>query len=438
MKPAVAIAAIVLVLAAPLFGAPDDADMCKTHRVLEAVCTKCNPGLAVIFRAKGDWCAEHGFPESFCPTCRPSAGGRPAVDVASDGAPANGLKVKLRTAETARIAGLETVKVMPRPARSFVSALVRISYDATRVAAINARAPGVLRALEADVGATVAAHSPLAVIESASTTADRSRVEAARARLAVASASRTRERSLNAQGIVAKKEVLTAEQDWVAAKADLDAAEAAVRMAGATTSGGRTTLVSPIAGVVTQRKATVGQLVNTDDILFEVIDTSSMWAELDIPETDISQVTKGQLVDITIDSLPGRTFSGRLVYLAPIVNPETRTVTGRVALANPTGVLRANMFGQARIVVGDARFVIPVPRNAVQRVKEIALAFVRRTDTDYETRRLKIGQTVGESIDVLEGLDVGDEVVTTGSFLLKTETLKDSIGAGCCAADTKK
>ena len=121
-----------------------------------------------------------------------------------------------------------------------------------------------------------------------------------------------------------------------------------------------------------------------------------------------------------------------------MVDPETRTIKGRVVLQNPDGQLRANMFGQARILVGEARTAIQVPRVAVQRVKDIPLVFVRRSETEYETRRVQLGQSDENTVDVLSGLTAGDQVVTTGSFLLKTETLKDSIGAGCCEADAKK
>ena len=70
--------------------APAEGGFCKEHGVLEAVCTKCNPKLIPVFQAKGDWCAEHGFPESFCPICHPDREGKPAADVAADGAPADG------------------------------------------------------------------------------------------------------------------------------------------------------------------------------------------------------------------------------------------------------------------------------------------------------------------------------------------------------------
>ena len=135
--------------------------------MLEALCTKCNPKLAPIFQAKGDWCAEHGFPESVCPICHPERGGKPAVDVAGDDAPADGTKVILKGKDTARLAGIETTKAVPGRGRAEIVAPVVISYDAARVAQVGARAPGVVKRVSADIGAWVSAGTPLAVIESA-------------------------------------------------------------------------------------------------------------------------------------------------------------------------------------------------------------------------------------------------------------------------------
>src|SRR5690349_15373415 len=111
--------------------------MCKEHGVLEAVCTKCNPALVAVFKAKGDWCEEHGFPESFCPLCHPERGGRPAanVDTSNDG-PADGTMVRLRTKDTARLAGIGVSKAVEQPTRRELEVTARVVYDAARVAQV--------------------------------------------------------------------------------------------------------------------------------------------------------------------------------------------------------------------------------------------------------------------------------------------------------------
>jgi len=416
--------------------APADEAMCKEHGVLEAVCTKCNPKLIPVFQAKGDWCAEHGFPESFCPLCHPERGGRPKTDVTSDGAPETGTKVRFKTKEIAQRAGIETEPVAVRPGGSAVLATARLAYDATKLARVNARAPGAVRALKVDVGTRVKKGDALAVIDSAEVGAGRARLQAARTRRDVAEASHARLEKLAEEGIVAKKSELEALQELEAAKSEYAVIAATLAVLGSSGGGGSGyTLTAPLAGVVTERTATIGGVVDTEQVLFEIVDTSSMWAELDVPEAELGRIAVDQKVTVTLEGNGGRQIEGAISYLAPSVDPHTRTARARVPLANPDGALRANMYGEARIAVVSTRPTVMVPRSAVQRARSVFLVFVRVREGEYEARRVELGIREAERIEVVKGVKPGEEVVTQGSFLLKTETLKDSIGAGCCEAD---
>lgn len=405
---------------------------CNEHGVLEAVCTKCNPALIAVFQAKGDWCAEHGFPESICPTCHPERGGRPSTDVSADDGPADGTKVRLKRGDTASMAGLQTATVEARSSAAAVVAVARIVYDGTKVAQINARSSGVVRALRADVGARVEEGAPLVVIESAGVGADQSRLLASRSRVEAARTNLAREQDLRSKGIASDRQVLAAQQELAIAQADHAAAMSALGMVGATVAGGRYTLSSPLSGVVTRRTATVGTLVDSEEMLFEVVDTSSMWAEIDVAESDAPRVAAGQVATLSVDGLGERAITGTIDYVAPEIDPRTRTVRARVSLPNPDGALRANMFARARIAVTAPEAVLFVPRSAVQRAKTVQLVFARLTETLYEARRVHVGAADGELVEVSGRLRAGEQVVTEGSFLLKTETLKGSIGAGCC------
>lgn len=405
--------------------------MCAEHGVLEAICTKCNPKLIPVFKAKGDWCEEHGFPMSVCPVHHPERGGKPAANVGKDAAPADGTKVRLQNKETEKRAGIETAKAEARAGGARLEVVARISYDARKRAEINARAVGVVKKLHVDVGDRVAATAPLALIESATVGADRARVTAAASRVRVAQETLRREQALAAKGISPKKDVLAAEQELDAAKAEQAAAQAAVGVVG---GGGASSYVlrAPLAGTVTARRVSIGHMVDLEESLFEIVDVSGMWAELDVPEAELALVLAGQEATVTLEGLPGKTFRGRITYVAPAIDPETRTARARVALSNPDGALRANMFGHAAIELGAARTSVMIPRAAVQRVEDVEIAFVALAPGEYETRRIKTGALSGESVEVVEGIKEGEPVVTTGSFLLKTETLKGSIGAGCC------
>jgi membrane fusion protein, heavy metal efflux system len=411
--------------------------MCKEHGVVEAVCTKCNPALIAVFKAKGDWCEEHGWPESFCPICHPERGGRPAADVTASGdGPPDGTKIRFQTQETARLAGLRFAKVLAQQTSREVLAGARVVYDASRVAQVNPRMPGVVRAIAADVGAKVRARSALAVIESAGVGAEQSRLQAARMRLEVADANHRRVEALRSDGIAPEKDLLAARREREEARADVRSAQASLSMVGATADGtARYTVTSPIEGVVTQRNATMGRLVDGEDMLFEIVDASEMWIELDVPETDLPLVSVGQNVVVTLDGLPDREFAGTLSYVAPAVDLRTRTAIARVPLKNADGALRANVFGRGRITVSDPRAQWVVPRAAVQRARSVSLVFVRIAEDLFEARRVKVGPASGDLVSISGRIQAGDDVVTDGSFLLKTETLKESIGAGCCEVE---
>ncbi len=412
-----------------------DGALCEEHGVLEAVCTKCHPRLIAVFQAKGDWCEAHGFPMSFCPIHHPERAGRPEADVKADGAPPHGTKVRFKTAAAAAQAGIATATAEARPGGARLEAIATIAYDATRRAEVNARAPGVIRALKVDVGAQVTAGAALAVIDSAQVGEDRSRRDAANARVLAAETNHKREAEMFARGVSAQRDVEVARQaldEAIAARNAASSSLGIVGIGGARSGGSTYTLTAPLAGTVVRRNATIGHMVGVEAMLFEIVDTRAMWAELDLPEAQLASVAPGQAVTITVENLPGRTFAGVIAYVAPEVDVTTRTAKARVALDNPDGALRAHMFARAEIALATARPTVMVPSAAVQRAKGAALVFVRLAADQYEARRAKLGLTQGDLVEILEGVKAGETVATRGSFLLKTETLKGAIGAGCC------
>lgn len=417
------------------------ADGLCEHGVLQAVCTKCNPKLAPVFQAKGDWCKEHGFPESVCPICHPERGGRPERDVTvkpsdvkhDNDVPPDGTKVRLKTKEAGKIAGIESAPAETRNVGDGVTAVTRIAYDARRLAHVNARSRGVVRALHAELGTKLKKGTPLVDIESSEVGADRSRLGAAASRVETAQRNFDRIQSLRADGLSTERDVLDARRELDAAKGEHSALLAALSVAGAGVgAGGVYTLSAPIAGVVTRRGVTIGKLVGTDEVLFEIVDTATMWADLDIPERDLPGVAAGQEAILQLDGLPKRQFRGKMDYVSPELDVRTRTASARVPLDNADGALRANMFGQARILTGAARSGVFVPTAAVQRVKTAFVVFIKAADDVYETRRVTLGARENGAVEILTGLRAGEPVATQGSFLLKTEIAKDSIGSGCC------
>lgn len=421
---------------------PESGAFCEEHGVLEAICTKCNPKLAPVFQAKGDWCPEHGLPESVCPICHPERKGRPAEDVTpsraqASGAPADKTKVRLKSAATADQIGIETVDASISAEAASISVPAKVVYDATKVAHVRARAPGVVQALKVDVGTKVKKGDTLALVQSGQVGADRSKISGAAARVKAAEEELKRKKDLQAEGITTRSEVVEAEKELAAARSEVDALSATLAVVGKAGPGiGGYLVEAPLGGVVTSREPTIGEVVEMNGLLFEVVDTSRVWVELEVPEADLAKASVGQQVSVTFGALAGRELLGSIEYIAPAVDPQTRTAKARLSLANPEGSLRANLFGRARILDEKAKKHVVVPRAAVQRAREQSVVFVKIAKDLYETRHVKVGSSVGEhQLEIVEGVAAGEAVVTTGSFLLKTETLKESIGAGCCEVD---
>lgn len=416
----------------PVRAAADDPELCGEHGVLESVCTQCNQSLIPVFQASGDWCDAHGFPESFCPICAPEQGGRPGIQpTAADGAPADGTLVRFRTRSAAKMAGLAVVRAEETDWVEGTEAVARITWDATRVAAVSARAPGVVSGIRAEVGDSVERAQVLAEVRSAHVAGDRSRLIAATQARDVATAEVERQRTLLAGGVSSQRELLAAEQALSSAEAVLAAVAAEVALVGAG-SGDRTLLTTPISGTVIARHVRVGQAVDGLQPLFEVVDPRTMWAELDISERDLVGVALGQEVRIHLDALPDVRLTGQISAISPMVTPETRTVLARVELDNAAGLLRANLYGTATILGASSAAAVVVPDAAIQRAGTATLVFVQQQVDTFVARRVRVLARQGERVRIVGGIAAGDPVVTTGSFLLKTETLKDSIGAGCC------
>lgn len=409
------------------------------HGVVPAVCPKCNPRLAPVFQAKGDWCEEHGFPESFCPLCQPAQNGAPRAQVTSDGAPENGTVVRLKTTEDDAVAGLRTVPVTALPGGTRLVVNATLAFDATRRAEVNVRAPAVLRAVLVDVGDPVRAGQTLALVESAAGSADLGRRQAAEARLRVAEAAFERESKLAATGATPRQTAQMAEAELAAARAEVTALRAGLGLLGTPQAGGRTALTSPIEGTVLRRDAAPGRLVGPETLLFEIVDARVLQAEIELPEREAGLVRIGQAVTLRFGEGAGLPPADGVVhFVAPEIDPHTRTVRARANVANPEGRLRAQMFAQAEIALGEAAPALRLPRAAAQRAQSVDFVFVRTGPQVYEVRRVTLAgadPTDPESLVVRTGLRAGDAVVTEGSFLLKTETLKSSIGAGCCDAD---
>jgi len=404
---------------------------CNEHAVPEAKCTKCRPQLIAKFIQAGDYCREHGYPESDCPYCHPEkvkAAGHPLPVF-----PEPGTKVRLASAALEGEAGLRTITVSEQPFAPTVDAVGQLEFDQNKLARLSARGDATVIEVKVDVGEDVRRGQALVVLASGAVGGAQSRLVAAEAHAQAARAALAREESLLASGISSRRDLEQARTELAGAEAERDAARAELRAAGAgdvASGGGRYTLVAPFDGTVVARLAVAGRAVSSEDALVEVADVRTLWAVLEVREEHAGDVRPGQKVTIRVDG-SGEVREARVTRVAASVDLRTRTVRVRVDLPNADRALRAGSFIRGSIEVATAKKAVLVPRGAVQRAQEHDLVFVRTAAGEYEPVQGKLGASAGDDVEVVEGLAPGAAVVTTGAFVLKTEILKDSIGAGC-------
>jgi len=181
------------------------------------------------------------------------------------------------------------------------------------------------------------------------------------------------------------------------------------------------TLYSPISGFVMERNAFVKQRVTPDMVLYTVADLSTVWVIADVFEYEATNVRLNQPAALTLSSLPGRPFYGRVSYILPQVDPATRTLKVRIAFPNPGQVLKPDMYGEVDLQTGGARKLV-VPQTAVLNSGEQQRVFVDRGNGYFEAREVKIGAQMDNRIEILSGLKAGERIVTSGNFLIDSES----------------
>jgi cobalt-zinc-cadmium efflux system membrane fusion protein len=154
---------------------------------------------------------------------------------------------------------------------------------------------------------------------------------------------------------------------------------------------------------------------------------SDLWVVGNVPEKDVQFIRKDQKVDVMVSAYPHAIVPGTITYVGDVLDSATRTMRLRVTVLNPDRLLKPEMFATVRVYLSSSSEVLTVPLAAVQNGPTGQVVFVRRGTNDFEVRTVKLEQELGEIVTVLEGVSVGEQVVTNGSFVLKSELERHKI-----------
>jgi len=263
----------------------------------------------------------------------------------------------------------------------------------------------------------------LAVLSSPALADQRAEGVAAQKRLALARTTHDREKKL-------WQDKISAEQDYQQARAALQEAEIAeqnirqklANLGATATSGGNLTrfeLRSPIDGVVTDKRITVGQSVGETEPVFTVSDLSSVWVEAPVATKDLGTIRTGLAVQVKASGFDAQA-AGTITYVSALVGEQTRSATARVVLPNPKGLWRPGLPVSVAVTSSEAEVPVAVQVDAIQSVRDWQVVF-GRYGQKLEARPLELGRSNGRVVEVLSGLSAGERYAAKNSFVIKAE-----------------
>lgn len=391
-----------------------------------------------------EWCEPHDVELAACEICNPElARGGTQVTQASEPelgqCPNTTLRVTLGEGVADSI-GLEMATVEVQQVEEQLHANAETAFLPGYFAQVAPRVSGAIHEVRVTIGQEVTEGSVLAIVDSP-------QLGLAKSEYLQALSTQTLQQTLHdsKKGVYPK---ITTRRQLAEAEALLEAANVSVRLQEQrlTTFGLSAEQVasvkdcqsaspllevkSPFDGTVVSLSAVRGEIGSPQRPIFGIADMSRMWLVLDVYEQDLQKIEVGQKVRFVVDGLVGMRFVGKVVAVGGEVNEHSRTVRVYANLKNRDELLKANMFGKAEIRIRPAEPKVLIPRNAVQDDGDCQLVFVSPSKDTFLPTAVELGAAYSGGFEITGGLAMGDRVVTTGSFLLKTEILRGQIGAG--------
>ena len=187
-------------------------------------------------------------------------------------------------------------------------------------------------------------------------------------------------------------------------------------------------LKAPFNGVVVKAQASPGDVIDAGHEIFTIADLSKVWIQAEVYEKDLGRIHLGQNAAIKVDTYPDESFTGRVVYISDVLDPQTRTARVRCEVDNQDHRLKTDMFVNVDVPTLSSKQGLAVPSSALQTVEGKIVVFVRHAPTKFEARPVQTGIAVNGQTEITSGLKAGEEVVTQGTFHLKSILAVGSMG----------
>ena len=372
---------------------------CTEHGVYEDECYLCHPEVkdnkagAAASSAPANvlMCNEHGVPEKECAICQPQ--------LATSLKAGESLKIRVASAESMEKVGVKVSNPETTTAQPAVAAYATVDYNQNKVAKITPLVEGIVQRIAVIPGQKVAAGEILGTVNSPDFAEMKSRFLSANAAKKLADLQESRERKLANKKISAAADLEAAEAAAKVADVDLSAARQRLLNLGLSeseinllASDGRPTslltLKAPFTGTIVDRDVSIGERIEPGEAIFVLADLSTMWLELSIPARDAAGLTLGMEVSATFTDIPDTVITGKLVWVASAVDKKSRRIQARALVSAPPAALRKGLYGEARIYLGKTSPSLAVPTSAIQTIEGVPFVFVRQEPALYAATRV--------------------------------------------------
>jgi len=336
----------------------------------------------------------------------------------------------LFTVPADQMAHLEVVPVEKANLRRQLRLAGNVAYNAFKTTPVFSPIGGPVHEILVAPGETVHAGQPLLTVNSPDYSVARSAYLKARDAFFLADKVYTRSQDLYSHGAVAEADLQQAESSRSQARADLQASEDMLRALGIKDPEAmiknppKTTLQiplpAPVGGEIVERLVGPGQLLQAGATqVFTISDMSTVWVLVNVYQSDVGYVRVGDSVDITTDTYP-QVFHGKISYVAPALDPNTRTLQARIVTGNPNKILKKDMYVTAMLQAGVIRNALTVPDAAVLRDSEnMPFVYAQSGANQFARRLVKIGDSQDGHTQITDGLKEGERVVGDGSLFLQ-------------------
>ncbi|MDM3886433.1 efflux RND transporter periplasmic adaptor subunit [Pseudomonas sp. BCRC 81390] len=321
-------------------------------------------------------------------------------------------------------AGVQLATAGPGELGNAISFPGEIRFDEDRTAHVVPRVPGVVEAVQAELGQAVKGGQVLAVIASQQISDLRSEQQAAQRRLELARLTFQREQQLWQERISAEQDYLQARQALQEAEIAMANARQKVAAVGPAGVGNRYELRAPFDAVVVEKHLSVGEVVDATSNAFTLSDLNRVWATFAVAPRDLDKVVTGRSVTVSAPDLGAR-VEGQVNYVGDLLGEQNRAATVRASLENPNGAWRPGLFVNVAVSLERFRAAVVVPESALQTWEEQTVVFAR-SEEGFEARPVQTGRRDGGQVEITSGLAAGTQVAAAGSFVLKSELGKGS------------